>query len=46
MPLAGEPEALQTREVPCCSSPSFDATATHEMVLPAWRSLLPLLQEG
>lgn len=43
---AGEPDALQTPEVPCCSSPSFDATATHEMTLPAGHSILPLLQEG
>ncbi|PRW60425.1 hypothetical protein C2E21_0846 [Chlorella sorokiniana] len=42
----GEPDALQTGEVPCCSSPSFDATATHEMTLPAGHSILPLLQDG
>lgn len=44
--FAGEPDALQTGEVPCCSSPCFDATATHEMALPAGHSILPLLQDG
>ena len=44
--FAGEPDALQTGEVPCCSSPCFDATATHEMTLPAGHSILPLLQDG
>lgn len=43
---AGEPDALQTKEVPCCSNPCFEATAQHEMVLPATQSILPLLQDG
>jgi hypothetical protein len=43
---AGEAEALQTREVACCSNPAFEAIANHEMTLPAADSILPLLQEG
>lgn len=37
---------LQTREVACCSNPSFEATASHDMVLPAGQRIHQLLQEG
>ena len=43
---AGEAAALQTAEVPCCSSPVFDAVAHHEILLPGAASILPLLQDG
>lgn len=43
---AGEAEALETAEVACCSNPSFEASANHEMTLPAAHAILPLLQDG
>ncbi len=43
---AGEAEALLTQEVPCCSNPSFEASASHEMTVPATQPITPLLQDG
>lgn len=43
---ADEPEALRTSEVPAVGNPTFDASATHELTLPAGQDLAPLLQEG
>eukprot|EP00887_Chlorella_sp_A99_P003132 scaffold9.g3132.t1 len=42
----GEPEALRTDEVPAVGNPLFDATATHQLTLPAGHDLGALLQDG
>jgi hypothetical protein len=42
----GEQEALQSKEVACCSNPCFDACAQHDLVLPSTQSILPLLHDG